>query len=450
MSRTATLQLYLVAGITMAGVSAVFSLFAELEKRYGLTTTSIGWIAGTAFLASLVCQLWLSRYADRGYASLLLKLGVLSASCGLLWFAAATEIWQFIGARAMLGAGVGMIVPPARRAIVLTAQGSPGEKLGTFYASYLAGFVFGPPVAGVLTVQGDVRLPFLVFGVLSAFTLLSILRLELPEADRAQFRNAAPNPDQAGPDRRVLRRLVTDRRILAAMLVVISFRYSIGVFEPLWATHLTNLGASTTLISFSLASFALPMLLVAKPAGRLSDRFGHRLTSLVAALCTVPIMAIYGYAGIVWLILAMAVPHGLLEAVLSPGSQAAIANAATDEDAGSAQGLAEASGSAASAIGAFTAPALFDGLGPGPAWVIAALVMLALLASSWVMDRPRQSDRRAAQSNRSGRQPDPQPDFQSGSASDTDPDSSSGPGSGVGAVQGAGGNFAADGETGKA
>ncbi|MGI9597932.1 MAG: MFS transporter [Acidimicrobiales bacterium] len=376
-------QLYLVAGVTMAGVSAVFALFAELEKRYGLSTTSIGWIAGSAFLASLVAQLWLSRYADRGHAGHLLKSGVVVAAVGLLWFAAATELWQFVAARALLGAGVGMIVPPARRAIVLTADGAPGEKLGTFYASYLAGFVFGPPIAGVLTVIGDVRLPFLVFGLMIAATLLSILRLQLPEADP----DRQPTSDPAG-ERRVLRRLLADRRLIAALLVVVSFRYSIGVFEPLWATHLDNLGASTTVISLSLASFAVPMLLVAKPAGRLADRIGPRRASLVAALITVPIMATYGYAGIVWLIFALAVPHGLMEAVLSPGSQAAIADAASDDDAASAQGLGEAAGSAAAAIGAFTAPAFFDHLGPGPAWLIAALLMLALLTGSWLLDPP--------------------------------------------------------------
>ena len=150
------------------------------------------------------------------------------------------------------------------------------------------------------------RLPFAVFGLLTAATLVPIARLRLPEA-----------PTGAGPrsrhDRRVIRRLAADRRIIAAMLVVVSFRYSIGVFEPLWATHLTDLGASTTLISFSLASFALPMLVVARPAGRLSDRFGSRWASLLAALATVPMMATYGYAGVVWLILLMAVPHGLME-----------------------------------------------------------------------------------------------------------------------------------------
>lgn len=374
-------QLYLVAGVTMAGVSAVFALFAELEKRYGLSTTSLGWIAGSAFIASLIAQLWLSRYADRGYAATLLRLGVLASAVGLLWFAVATDVWQFVAARALLGAGVGMIVPPARRAMVVGADGNSGERLGTFYASYLAGFVFGPPIAGALTILGDVRLPFAVFGVITLATLLSIVRLELPEG--------ATGDGADGADKRVLRRLLAQRRIVAALLVVVSFRYSIGVFEPLWATHLDDLGASTTVVTLSLTFFALPMLLVARPAGRLSDRVGPRWASLLAALATVPMMATYGYAGVVWIIFLVAIPHGLMEAILSPGSQAAIAEAAPDSDAASAQGLAEASGSGAAAIGAFTAPALFDLLGAGPAWLIAALVMGGLLATSWLLDPPR-------------------------------------------------------------
>src|SRR5215211_2602789 len=166
--------LYVVAAVTMAGVSAVFVLLAELEDRYGLTKAGLGLIAGSAFAAALVTQLGLSRYADRGYGLLLLRTGVLMASVGLLWFAAATEQWQFVAARAVLGASVGLIVPAARRAIVLSAEGDLGERLGVFYASYLAGFVFGPPIAGVLTVVADVRLPFAVLGVLVGASSLAL------------------------------------------------------------------------------------------------------------------------------------------------------------------------------------------------------------------------------------------------------------------------------------
>ena len=78
-------------------------------------------------------------------------------------------------------------------------------------------------------------------------------------------------------DRRVLRRLLVRRRLIAALLVIVSFRYSVGVFEPLWATYLDDLGASTMIVTISLTVFALPMLVIARWAGRLSDRYGPRL-----------------------------------------------------------------------------------------------------------------------------------------------------------------------------
>lgn len=370
--------LYVVAAVTMAGVSSVFALLAELEKRYDLATSSLGYITGAAFVSALITQLWFARYADRGHAERVLRVGIVAAAGGLLWFAAATELWQLIAARSLLGAGVGMIIPPARRAIVLAAHGNQGELLGTFYAAYLTGFVFGPPVAGVLTELTDVRFPFLVLGLCSAATLLSVARLHIPAAE-----------NRVGDvDKRVLRRLIRSRQVVAALLVVMSFRYSIGMFEPLWAPYLDDLGASTLTITLSLTGFALPMLVVARAAGRLSDRYGPRLTSVLSAAATVPLMAAYGHVGVVPVLMAMAVPHGLLEAIQSPGTQAAVADAAPRDDASSAQGLAEAAGSAAAAIGAFTAAPLFDWLGAGPAWLIAGFVMTGLLTVSAVLDRP--------------------------------------------------------------
>jgi DHA1 family multidrug resistance protein-like MFS transporter len=374
--------LYIVAGVTMAGVSAVFVLLAELEDRYGLTTTGLGLIAGSAFAAALITQLGLARYADRGYGMLLLRTGVLMAAGGLLWFAAATELWQFVAARAVLGASVGMIVPAARRAIILGSRGDVGERLGVFYASYLAGFVFGPPIAGVLTVMADVRLPFLVFGVGVAASSLA-LRGVVVDAPGARVATLPP------ADRRVLRRLLNSRRLIAALLVVVSFRYSIGVFEPLWATYLDDLGATTMVVTISLTVFALPMLLIARWAGRLSDTYGPRFTSVISAAATVPLMASYGFVGALPVVIAMAIPHGIGEAIQSPGTQAAVADAAPQRDAAAAQGLAEASGSAAAAIGAFTAAPLFDAFGAGPAWLVAGIAMAVLLSLSAFLDPPR-------------------------------------------------------------
>ena len=376
--------LYIVAAVTMAGVSSVFALLAEIEKAYNIAERNLGWIAGSAFIGALITQLWLSRYADRGYGTVLLRAGVLASTIGLLWFGVATELWQFIIARAILGAGTGMIIPAARRYIIVTYTENQGAMLGAFYGSYLAGFVFGPPFAGALTEFFDVRVPFFVRGAASLISLIALRGVVIPAAD------------QTSSEKGVLRRLLRTRRMVAALLVVLSFRYSIGVFEPLWAPHLDNLGANTMVITLSLTGFALPMLLVAKAAGALTDRYGSRVTSLLSALVTVPLMASFGFITAVPVLFVLAIPYGLMEAVQSPGTQAAVGEAAPHEDAAAAQGLGEASGSVASIIGAFTAAPLYDGLGARPAFVIAAVVMLCLLSLSQMLD-PIQRSRRQVQ-----------------------------------------------------
>lgn len=370
-------SLYLVAGTTMAGVSSVFALLAEIHNTYDIAERDLGWIAGSAFVGALVTQLSLSRYADRGHGGLLMRLGVIASATGLLWFGFADELWQFIAARAVLGTGVGVIVPAARRFIIVSAGADQGRQLGAFYGAYIAGFVIGPPLAGALTVAFNVRAPFLMLGIVTGLTFFSIRRLEIPAAD-IDVRST----------KGVLRRLIHSREMVAALLVVISFRYSVGVFEPLWAPHLDNLGASTMIITLSLSAFALPMLVVARWAGGLSDRHSPRLTSLLSALVTVPLMASYGWITAVPVLFVAMLPHGIMEAIQSPGSQAAVANAAPVDDAASAQGLGEAMGSAASMIGALTAAPLYAWLGPGPAFLIGALTMAGLLCTSWLLDPP--------------------------------------------------------------
>ena len=376
-------SLYLVAATTMAGVSSVFALLAEIHNEYGIAERNLGWIAGSAFIGALVTQLWLSRYADRGYGGLLMRAGVAASAIGLLWFGLADQLWQFVIARLLLGAGVGMIVPASRRYIIVNAGDDQGRQLGAFYGAYIAGFVVGPPLAGALTVAFNVKTPFIIFGALTAATYASVYRLVIPAAKNL-----------LRDDKRVLRRLIRVREMVAALLVVVSFRYSIGVFEPLWAPHLDNLGASTMVISLSLTGFALPMLIIARWAGSLSDRYSPRITSLLSAFATVPLMASYGWITAVPVLFIAAMPYGIMEAIQSPGSQAAVSNAAPKDDAAAAQGLGEAMGSAASMIGALSAAPLYSWLGAGPAFLIGAITMMGLLTSSWILDPPSTGRRR--------------------------------------------------------
>tara|TARA_B100000586_G_scaffold46635_1_gene30525 strand:+ start:84 stop:404 length:321 start_codon:yes stop_codon:yes gene_type:complete len=99
-------------------------------------------------------------------------------------------------------------------------------------------------------------------------------------------------------------------------------------------------------------------------------------------------MASYGWITAVPVLFIAMLPHGIMEVIQSPGSQAAVADAAPVDDAASAQGLGEAMGSAASMVGALSAAPIYAWLGPGPAFSIAALAMGGFLGLSWLLDPP--------------------------------------------------------------
>ena len=233
MTRSEQWSLYAAATLTSFGVSAVFALLAELRDRYELPTWSLGTISASAFVAALIVQLTIARYADRGYGTRLLVGGVLLAVAGLWWMAAGTELWQFIGARCLLGFGSGIFLPAARRAVIVANPDRRAERLGTLYGVYLFGFVLGPPVASLLASIGDVRLPFLVLGFPVLAVAPIVARVPVP-ADLTDVARRRP----------VVRTLVRSQPVVAAILVVVTFRFSIGVFEPLWAVYLSDAGAS--------------------------------------------------------------------------------------------------------------------------------------------------------------------------------------------------------------
>jgi DHA1 family multidrug resistance protein-like MFS transporter len=370
------MPLYVLAAVIAVGNGSVFALLADLQDEHGLPTWGLGLISSSAFFAALVVQLSLSRYADRGRGALLLRLGVVAVCGGLLWMGAATDLWQFVGARALLGTGTGLFIPAARRAVIVADPARQAEKLGMLFAAFLAGFVLGPPIAAVIATAADLRAPFLLFGALVAACGVLIFRMPVPAA--------GPHHGERG----VLRLLVRRREVVAAVLVVVSLRFSIGVFEPVWARFFTDLGASTLVIGLSLTAFAAPMVVVARFGGRLADRHGARWVSLLTAAITVPFMASYGFTTSILLLTLLALLHGVFEAVETPGSQAAVADAAPLEHAAAAQGLAEAAGSAAAAVGALGAAPLYDWLGAGAAWPIFAAVMVVCLAGSVLLHRP--------------------------------------------------------------
>src|SRR4051794_22463624 len=120
MTRDQRTTLYMVMAVTAAldaGNGVVFGLIAEIQDAHGITTPQLGLISGSLFASSLVGLLTLAHLADKGYARPMLLSGLAIGATSTVWFGLASELWQFVAARALSGIAVSLFVS-AGRAVV--------------------------------------------------------------------------------------------------------------------------------------------------------------------------------------------------------------------------------------------------------------------------------------------------------------------------------------------
>ena len=366
--------LYAAVAIEALGYGGIFALLADLQDRYGLPTYGLGLIGGASFLAGLVAQISLARYADRGYTRLLLRAGLGVAAAGMLWFGLATHLWEFIGARVLLGLGSGVFIPATRRVVVTRAGNRSGEALGRLASVEVGGFIAGPPIAALIAGVFGLHAPFVAFAAALAITSPAIARLDEP-------------PVEPRGDKRVVRLLLRRRGVLAGLSLGAALFLSIGVFDAMWARYMSDLGASTAVVAVTLALFALPLVALSPFGGRIADRRGPVRSAVLALAVTVPIIIGYGVTGSIAVACALALAHSFCDAVTTPAGQAAVARGAPASLAAAGQGLYGAVGAAAAAFAAFGAAPLYGAFGPEVMWSVCAGLVGVLAVAAFLFGR---------------------------------------------------------------
>ncbi len=366
--------LYAAVAIEALGYGGIFALLADLQDRYGFPTYGLGLIGGASFLAGLIAQLSLARYADRGYTRLLLRAGLAVAAAGMLWFGLATHLWEFIGARVLLGLGSGVFIPATRRVVVTRAGDRSGEALGRLASVEVGGFIAGPPIAALIAGIFGLHAPFIFFAAALAITSPAIARLDEP-------------PVEPQGDTRVVRLLIRRRGVLAGLSLGAALFLSIGVFDAMWARYMSDLGASTEVVAVTLALFALPLVALSPFGGRVADRRGPVRSSVFAFAATVPVIVGYGLTGSIAVACVLALVHSFCDVVTTPASQAAVARSAPSSLAAAGQGLYGAVGAAAAAFAAFGAAPIYGAFGPEAMWGVCGGLVGLLAVAAFALGR---------------------------------------------------------------
>lgn len=357
---------FLVTASLSLGYGSVLTLLAEFRQQFGFSESQLGVIAGAGFFSGFAAQLFLARFADRGYAPLLIRGGVVCAVAAMVWMALADQLWQFVVARLLLGLGSGAVGPAMRRLVISRDPDNVGANLGMMTAYDVSGFVLGPVVAAVFAEIAGLRAPFVVLGLLYLALLPLAFRLDL-------------RSEVADDVARRVRDLVRLPGVQAGMAAMIAFQITIGVFEATWAVLLADLGASTLLIGGSLSLLTVPMIVMAPIGGRTAQRVGPMRTAGygigVAALCALS----YGFFGL-WPILLVSLVHAVADSYTMPSVQVAVAVSSPPSQLAAAQGLLSATGLFVASVWATGGGAIYDHAGREVLYTLVAVAMGAALA----------------------------------------------------------------------
>ncbi len=371
---------FLITSVLNIGYGSIFTLLAEFRSEFGFSEGQLGLVASVGFFAGFVSQVALAPLADRGHTALLVKGGVFVAALGMFGMVASSTILTFVLSRILFGLATGATTPAIRRLIITRAPENLGENLGRLTAFEIAGFVVGPILASVLFQIGGLMLPFLVMGILNLLLFLWVLRLDL-------------STDPGDGVKRATLPLLRIRGIQSALFAGAAFYLAIAYFEATWSLLLTDLGAETWMIGFSLSVFVLPLVVIAPKAGRLAQRVGHQpiiVWSISAATaCTV----LYGWVASVWGVMLLSLVHAIADAFTMPANQIAVALSSPREQIATAQGLFSATGTLVGGTVAFLSGWLYETQGPRTTYNLCAAAMLVFLALSiWRGTRTRDQD----------------------------------------------------------
>jgi MFS family permease len=374
MGRRQLLPYFLVSGSMSLGYGSIYTLLADLRDRFGFSGTQLGLIVAAGFFAGFCAQLFLARYADRGYITFMVRGGVVVAALAMLGCAVATQFWAFVLARLLLGLGSGAVGPAIRRIVITRDPDHVGTNLGHLASFDVTGFVLGPLIAAITAELFGIRAPFLILaGVLLAVLALTA-RLDL----------------SAGPvssNRRVIRGLITTTAMQATLAAAVAFYLTVGMFEAVWAVLLRDRGAETWLIGLTLSLFTVPMIFLAPIGGRVAQRRGPlRVVAVSLTVATVCTFA-YGVLPSLWMLLGVSIIHAVADSFTMPGNQVAAALAAPPEQASSAQGLLGATGLAAAGLAGLIAGAVYEHAGRLAACGGTAAIMTIFLVIAITLGR---------------------------------------------------------------
>ncbi|MBT9133414.1 MAG: Tetracycline resistance protein, class B [Firmicutes bacterium] len=379
--------LVLWVGTVFAGIS--FSLVSPflpmLLKDVGVVENLEVWsgwaFAATFYTSALMAPLWGSLADKYGRRLQLVRAGMgIGATYILLSFA--TNGWQVIFLRLLLGLFNGFIPTAIAMVAVNTPEEHMGPALGVIQSGGAFGSVIGPLVGGYMSyflgIQQTLMLAGMSLFVATMFTVM--FTNETHKGDRSLKRDVLDD----------IRQSLSKPFLVQMFVLVLIFNIALMVIQPLLPIFILQLAgerdaAVPTGIIFALAGIAT--VLAAPRWGRLSATWGERKVLRVALIGAAAVSVLTALSTSLYMLGGMRFVLGLFIAALMPISTMLIAKSVPTNFRSRALALNNSFGQFGAALGptlggymalGFGVPSVFVGMG-----VLLAVVAVAVERVRW-------------------------------------------------------------------
>ena len=352
-----------------SGYGVMFTVLDEFRDQYGIGEGALGLIVAMGFLSSFLAQVTIAPLADRGHARVMIVLGMVFNVAGLLGMAYGSTFVVLLVSRFVMGVGVGLAYPAARRIVILADPDHLGQNLGRMLAADVGGFAVGPAISAVLVGPFGIAAPFLLIAALTVAMYPLIARTRVAETD----------VDAEVPPRFAFD-LLRIRPYLAALSMGAAVFMMIGSFDALWALVLDDLNASDLIANLGITLFAVPMVLFASIGGRLAQSVGPFRLGTFGLLVGAGAMFAYGHAPSGGIMLAISLVHATNDGFTVSSCGVAVGLVVPGERQASGQGLLGGVETLTAGVAATAIGQIYEHFGRTVAYTSCAVMMLALIA----------------------------------------------------------------------
>ncbi len=373
-------SLLLAVAISFVGVGLVAPLRTLYARAEGANGSQVGLMAAAYLFSASVFLLPFGWLSDR-YSRVGIILGGLAAHGIItLGYLVATSGELFIGLRFLEGVSAAAVLPAARAMLAdLVPEGRNGEAFGLMSAVMMFGLFAGPPI-GTFLAEG--------FGFTAAYWLAALMFIPAVGLVFFAFKNYRPARRavsdvavEVALDRPIGRQTLATNPILVGCLVRGALSLGPGLAISIWSLWMADLGYGLVAIGWTYTIYAIPMVLVAPSAGRLSDRYGRLRMMFGGGLLVCAVWLFYGWVTSFWVIMLLGVLEGSFDAIARSANDGYLADHTPPELRGRAQGLFNTVTEAGSLVGALGAGILYEVSPRLPFIILSGLEMALMLVA---------------------------------------------------------------------